>query len=99
MIFIELLRSISPPIGPQSTWEQVNEQIKDTEQYSMMESDEQRERIFAGYLKSIQEACGHQHGTGGGSSKKKKEKKKKKKHENGNGVRYLINKYLKIELI
>jgi hypothetical protein len=87
MIFIELLRSISPPIGPESNWEQVNEQIKDTEQYAMMESDEQRERIFAGYLKSIQEACGHQHGSG--SSKKKKEKKKKKKHENANGVSFI----------
>lgn len=83
--FINLLQSITPPIEPETEWEQILELIKDEEPYKAIEDDQLKEQIFNFYIRSIQEACGHFHGptkansTTTSSSKKKKEKKKKKR--------------------
>uniref|UniRef100_A0A914LM36 Uncharacterized protein n=1 Tax=Meloidogyne incognita TaxID=6306 RepID=A0A914LM36_MELIC len=83
--FINLLQSITPPIEPETEWEQILELIKDEEPYKAIEDDQLKEQLFNFYIRSIQEACGHFHGptkansTTTSSSKKKKEKKKKKR--------------------
>lgn len=76
--FTDLLRSIIPPIEPQTDWLEVREKIKNHEQYKVLDNEETRIEAFNNYIKSLREACGHMHNSV--NSKKKKEKKRKRKH-------------------
>lgn len=86
-----LLWSLSPAIQPTTKWEEIVDRIKDDDAFKVVESEETRREFFENYIKSISEACGHQHsytsglqflaGSGGGSERKRKKKEKKAKKE------------------
>lgn len=76
-MFWDVLRSMSPSVGPDSNWEQIRERIRDTQLSEMVPDEAQRQQFFESFIKSLQEACGHYHSTNPGSKKKKKEKKRK----------------------
>ncbi|KAL7075366.1 hypothetical protein ACQ4LE_005352 [Meloidogyne hapla] len=81
--FLNLLQSLTPPIEPETEYQQILELIKDEQPYKAIEDEQLKEQIFNFYIRSIQEACGHFHGITAAntpsSSKKKKDKKKKKR--------------------
>jgi len=70
---------VRPSIDPTTSWETVREQIKDTEEFLIIETEEQRFQLFKNFLKSISDACGHHHSSS--SKKKKKEKRKRKRKD------------------
>ncbi|KAI1731757.1 FF domain-containing protein [Ditylenchus destructor] len=71
--FRSVLRALSPPVEPTTTWETVREKIKEDNNFQAIESEDLREQFFGNYIKSISEACGHHHG----EKKRKKEKHKR----------------------
>uniref|UniRef100_A0A914HUA2 FF domain-containing protein n=1 Tax=Globodera rostochiensis TaxID=31243 RepID=A0A914HUA2_GLORO len=73
----ELLRSLSPAVGPSSDWEQVKEKLKETGQFMAAEDGGLKRQFFDSYVKSLQDICGHYHSANTSSKKKKKEKRKK----------------------
>ncbi|KAL3123820.1 hypothetical protein niasHT_010033 [Heterodera trifolii] len=84
LAFWDLLRSLSPAVGPNSDWEQIKEQLKESGQLETTAEEEQLKRpFFDSFVKSLQDICGHFHSTVSSSSKKrKKEKRKKYEQEN-----------------
>uniref|UniRef100_A0A915LQA6 FF domain-containing protein n=1 Tax=Meloidogyne javanica TaxID=6303 RepID=A0A915LQA6_MELJA len=48
--FVNLLQSITPPIEPETEWEQILELIKDEEQYKAIEDDQLKEQLFNFYI-------------------------------------------------
>lgn len=57
------------------------EKICQEEDFLAIENEQIRKGFFDNYIKSISEACGHQHGSlnTGNAKRKKKDKKKKKR--------------------
>lgn len=58
------------------------DKIRNEDEYLTVQNEELRKEFFNNYIKSISEACGHQHGSlNSGNKHKKKDKKKRKKRD------------------
>ncbi|OZC11562.1 hypothetical protein X798_01420 [Onchocerca flexuosa] len=76
--FRNILRTLVPPVEPNSQWEVIRPKIENEEAFITVETEQLREKFFNDYLQNLAEACGHHHGS---SKKKKKDKKKRRKEE------------------
>ncbi|VDM10632.1 unnamed protein product, partial [Wuchereria bancrofti] len=76
--FRNILRTLVPPVEPNSQWEVIRPKIENEEAFIAVETEQLREKFFNDYLQNLAEACGHHHGS---SKKKKKDKKKRRKEE------------------
>ncbi|MCP9259248.1 hypothetical protein DINM_002208 [Dirofilaria immitis] len=70
--FRNILRTLVPPVEPNSQWEVIRPKIENEEAFITVETEQLREKFFNDYLQNLAEACGHHHG----SSKKKRKTKK-----------------------
>ncbi|KAI1725262.1 FF domain-containing protein [Ditylenchus destructor] len=81
--FRSVLRALSPPVEPTTTWETVRERIKEDNNYQAIESEELREQFFSNYIKSISESAESDAMKSDSESDLKPKEKKPKKHRGG----------------